>query len=253
MPHVELRASLGAPLSSHKRNMRPGRDSRALKSTPLLRSSSMKRLATSLGAAALLLAPLAAQAQLITTTPLWEETNATNPTVFGATTSNERGIAYNLANNHVYVAQANTAAGQTGTIFILDGSTGAQIGALDMTGVVSGTTGQNRAINDVEVTATGAIVACNLAVASNTFRCYRWDTETSAPVQIVNYAVGTNRLGDKITVEGTTLYSVSAASGTAPNAQVTMFTFDTTVSTPVIPSSLVLGGLASATASNCDV
>jgi hypothetical protein len=76
-------------------------------------------------------------------------------------------------------------------IFVLDPDTGATLGALNTGGVLDAATG--RALNDVEVSDDGVIIACSevnnifLAGASQPFRCYRWTTLTAAAELVLEY------------------------------------------------------------------
>jgi hypothetical protein len=114
-----------------------------------------------------------------------------------------RGIAVSPTTNHVYVVS------RTGgdNVYILDALDGSFVGTLDMTGVGGGTFGANL----VEVGEDGAIYVCNLATAPG-FKIYRWENESSMPVNIYigdptindTNAVVTNskRFGDTIDVRG---------------------------------------------------
>jgi hypothetical protein len=87
----------------------------------------------------------------------------------------QRGLSYNATNNHLYVVDRNGG----NFIRILDGTTGALLGSLDMTGVTGGTF----AINMIDVDEAGVIYACNLNGDSDVsvLKVYRWATEASAP------------------------------------------------------------------------
>jgi hypothetical protein len=78
----------------------------------------------------------------------------------------------------------------------------------------TGVTGGTFALNDVEVSANGAILACNLqanayanpATPGSTFTIYKWDNETAAPSIYATYvapsAAEQVRLGDTFSVTG---------------------------------------------------
>ncbi|HEX6962070.1 MAG TPA: DUF4623 domain-containing protein [Lacipirellula sp.] len=88
----------------------------------------------------------------------------------------QRGLTYNATNNHLYLVDRNGGS----FIRILDGTTGALLGSLDMTGVSGGTF----AINMIDVDDSGVIYAANLTTdtdSASPFKVYRWATEASAP------------------------------------------------------------------------
>ncbi len=101
-------------------------------------------------------------------------------------------------------------------IIMLDAATGDSLGTLDMTGVSGGTF----LLNDAEVSADGAIYACNLTLNSTTspFKIYRWANESSSPEEVVSYNGLAFRFGDKFTVTGMasdnslTIYAATAGS-----------------------------------------
>jgi hypothetical protein len=114
----------------------------------------------------------------------------------------QRGITYNPANNHVYVVDRNGG----NFIRILDGSSGALLGSLDMTGITGGTF----AVNMIDVDDQGIIYAANLSGDTDVspFKVYRWATEASAPTVAFNstatpIASGADiRVGDAFAVIG---------------------------------------------------
>jgi hypothetical protein len=87
----------------------------------------------------------------------------------------QRGLTYNATNNHLYVVDRNGG----NFIRVLDGSTGALLGSLDMTGVTGGTF----AINMIDVDDQGIIYAANLNgdTDASVLKVYRWATEASTP------------------------------------------------------------------------
>ena len=132
-------------------------------------------------------------------TTLWEKSNASGnlPTWDGGTI---RGIGYGVVNNNqrlFVVSRSGTVGGKQ--IFIFNAATGDSVGKLDTTGISGGTL----AVNDVEVSTDGKIFVCNLAVGG-TFKVYKYDSLASAPVEVVSYDATGMRLGDKITVTGST-------------------------------------------------
>jgi hypothetical protein len=112
------------------------------------------------------------------------------------TGNNERGLAY--ANGHVYLASH---AGNS-TIRILDQTTGADLGALNLTGLSGGTF----LVNAMATGTDGAIYAANLTVQSTTspFKIYRWATEGSVPTVAYSGDGGLagSRLGDDLAMTG---------------------------------------------------
>ncbi len=108
----------------------------------------------------------------------------------------ERGLAY--GNGELYLVSRN------GGNFIrrLNGTTGADLGALDTTGISGGTF----AVNAVAVADDGAIYVGNLTTSSSTspFKVYKWATAASAPV--VAYSGdpfgGAARYGDNLAAIG---------------------------------------------------
>jgi hypothetical protein len=130
-------------------------------------------------------------------TTLWEksQSNGNLPTFFGSNT--ERGFAYGYVggNHRLYVVKNSPA-----TVIILNATTGDSIGTLNVTGVTGGTF----ALNDIEVSDDGKIFGCNLTTSATTsaFKVYRWDSESAAPVLVINYTSAAYRLGDLMTVVG---------------------------------------------------
>lgn len=117
----------------------------------------------------------------------------------------ERGMAYNPVTGNLLVVSRNGAGG--GSIRILNGTTGADIGSLNQTGVGGG----NFAMNMIGVADDGAIYMTNLSsdLTASAFKVYRWENETAAPT--VAYTVGGSvetsplgkaRLGDSFDVYG---------------------------------------------------
>lgn len=115
------------------------------------------------------------------------------PAFFG-TGSTERGFAY--GNNHLYVVSRLNSP----HILILDAANGDSLGQLDNTGISGGTF----TMNDIEVSDDGIIFVCNLTTNASTsaFNVYRYDTEGSTPVKVIEYTGSAFRFGDKMTVTG---------------------------------------------------
>jgi len=108
----------------------------------------------------------------------------------------ERGLAF--GNGHLYLVSRSGG----NFIRILDPATGADLGALDTTGISGGTF----AVNTVAVGADGAIYVNNLTIqsANSPFKVYRWDTESSAPTVVYSGDAGLSgaRVGDSLAAIG---------------------------------------------------
>jgi len=107
-----------------------------------------------------------------------------------------RGGGFNPLTGNFLVA---TRAGGTG-VRVLSGTTGAQVGTLNMTGVSGGTF----ALNMIGVAEDGAIYGANLTTASATspLRVYRWANESAEPTLIYSGDPGAGRFGDSFAVRG---------------------------------------------------
>jgi hypothetical protein len=130
--------------------------------------------------------------------------NANYPTWMG-TGNTERGMG--ALNDKMYVVSRFS-----GTkIKVINGLDGTDLPEVsNYTGVTGGTF----ALNDVEVSSNGAILACNLqgnayaspATPGSTFTIYKWDNETAAPSIYATYVAPSAaehlRLGDTFSVTG---------------------------------------------------
>ncbi len=152
----------------------------------------------------------------------WERSaaNTTIPAWFSTSGHTERGFAWGNAMlpggtlaGRIFVPSRNT-----GTyIKVLDDSTGADLGDLDINGISGGTF----AVNDAEVDYLGHIYAANLttSTATSAFKVYRWKNTGSTPEVAINYIGDAVRLGDKISVEfdsasnASALWAASATTG----------------------------------------
>jgi hypothetical protein len=148
-------------------------------------------------------------------------TNIEGPNTNASLTDANRGIAFNPVTKNVLVAKgyAGGASGALSSIFIYNGTTGANVGSLNMTGV---NTGASRVITRLGVADDGAIYAANLVVNmsaatpgnSGTLRIYKWADESAVPVEVftsgamfppVTTTTGTTvaaRAGDSFDVRG---------------------------------------------------
>ena len=142
-----------------------------------------------------------ANAQTFTTE--WSRSVASGavPEWFGSYT--ERGIA--ATSEYVYVATRNTEAGKG--LKYMDAKTGADLGDLNVEAVADG----GFLLNDVETSADGQILACNLALyheqwvpnGSWTFKIYKWADNNAEPEVLINYDNPNQlRMGDSFTVKG---------------------------------------------------
>jgi len=118
---------------------------------------------------------------------------------FLGTANNERGLAYGDGELFLESRTGGT------SIRILNATTGADMGSLNMTGVSGGTF----AVNNLGVGGDGTIYAANLVTASaatgaSAFKVYAWATPTSAPTVVYSGNAGLTgaRMGDDVAVTG---------------------------------------------------
>ncbi len=153
-------------------------------------------------------------------TPLWQKSQATNSFPSYMSTSNtERGFAYGMIGGNPRLVIASTKGGNK--LFQLDANTGDSLISYNTSNVTGGTL----AISDVGVSSDGVVFACNLVTTSSAgtpFKIYKWTNTTDTATVVATFTTGSYRLGDKITVEGSTadnsikIYAVhAAATGTA--------------------------------------
>lgn len=188
----------------------------------------MSRFVTALGLAAVLFAPVAAEAQTVTLSPLWQMSDATTPSTkpsyFGANT--ERGFAAGTLGG---VATAVVVSRNTGLFFRQhDPLTGSLVASHTGTGAGQTfdntvVTGGTFAVNDAEFGGE-ALLACNLTlnVATTPFKCYRWTNLAAAPTRVIELTDATApangaRVGDTFTLvtEGAGLALYASTSGSA--------------------------------------
>lgn len=112
------------------------------------------------------------------------------------TGNSERGLAY--GNGHLYLVSRSGG----NFIRILDPMTGADLGALDTTGISGGTF----AVNTIAVGTDGAIYVNNLTIESATspLKVYQWATESSTPTVVYSGdgVLSGTRLGDSLAAIG---------------------------------------------------
>ncbi len=142
-----------------------------------------------------LLAAVPAFAQAYTLESYWTVAPV-NGTTFPDTGNLTRGGGFNTVTGNLLVA---TRAGGAG-VRVLSGTSGSEIGTLNMTGVSGGTF----AINMLGVAADGAIYGANLTTASATspLKIYRWANESAEPTVIYSGDPGAGRFGDSLAVRG---------------------------------------------------
>lgn len=147
--------------------------------------------------------------------PTWTVSASQNnlPAWFSTTGNTERGMAYGYVNNlhRLYIVNRPN-------ISIIEPATGDVAGTISTSGITGGT----YTVNDIETSTDGKIFVGNLTTDASTsaFKVYRFDSETSAPVVVVNYTGTAIRLGDKFTVVGSwkdstaVLYAMGNGTGT---------------------------------------
>ncbi len=126
-------------------------------------------------------------------------------TYLSSTASTERGLAYDPVDNDLFLVTRNN-----NTIRILNSSTGADLGSLNMTGISGGTYAENM----IAVGGDGAIYVGNLTTsATSPFKVYEYATPTSAPSLVYsgNPIGGATRLGDSLAAIGSGNSTVLAA------------------------------------------
>ncbi len=211
---------------------------------------SMTRLATTLGAAALLLSPLAAQAQT-TFAATWQmsDSTGTKPSYFGANLERGFGVGTYAGTPSAIVLSRNG-----GNFFRQhDAATGTLLASFSGTGAgqsfdASVVTGGTFTVNDIAVTSAGSVIGCNLQtnVKTAAFKCYRWTNLAAAPTNVINFidptalvvGTATPRVGDTFTLSengGTmTLWAgVSGASSISDRVYKWISTDDGVTFTPV--------------------
>jgi len=116
-----------------------------------------------------------------------------------ANDNNQRGLAYNPTTGHVLLVN------RTGglSVNVMDGATGADLGALTGVGTLTGGTFAGSMIG---VAGDGAVYVANLTVNSTTspFKIYRWANETSASptVAFSGNPLAGSRIGDTLDALG---------------------------------------------------
>lgn len=145
------------------------------------------------------------------------------------TGNNERGIAYNPATGNLLLVSRTNPTGTNGqNVRILNGATGAEIGALQGTGALPAT-GATFSVNMVGATDDGVIYVGNLMTsATGTFRLFRWENEAAAaPTTAYEASVGgLARMGDTLDVFGSGANTRVVGSGSGVNGFAAFSTAD---------------------------
>jgi hypothetical protein len=161
---------------------------------------------------------VAAVAQAATLTPLasfggGDGNLAPGDRAYLTSDNTQRGLAYNPATGHLLVV--NRAGGLS--VQILDGTTGEDIGTLDLTDVSGGTFAGNM----IGVAEDGAIYMGNLTINATTtlYTIYRWANETAMPtVAFTGTPLDGARIGDTLDVIGNgAATQLVAGYGSAPS------------------------------------
>jgi hypothetical protein len=145
------------------------------------------------------------------------------PVWFSSTGNSERGFGWGMVNLPPSEGMAGRVIVPTrngGTyVKLLNDSTGADVGELDVTDISLGTF----VVNDADVDHLGRIYVANMVTSAATvpFKVYRWDNTASAPKLVLSYLGDAVRLGDVFTVaydaasEGYAIWAASATTGQA--------------------------------------
>jgi len=219
-------------------------------------SGSALRCGRSLWSSLLLLSLIgSASAQTYNLTNVWYiPTNAAGTHI--ATGDVNRGLAYGLISNQVFVCNKGiSGSGTTPAIDVFDGTAGTFIGNVYCSNLSVGTF----RLDQIGVADDGAIYGANLStsVGATAFKVYRWATwtDTNPATCFIGDPTGGNfsggRMGDTLTVTGAgtnTLILAEVGSGTTPTTNIVLFsTVDGTNFTPTL---LQISGLPGLTSGN---
>jgi hypothetical protein len=141
-----------------------------------------------------------------------------------STLNTERGLAYNTATGNLLLVSRQNVGGNGNNVRVLSGTTGADLGGLDPTGIAGGTF----TVNMVGVDELGAIYVCNLSTsAAQNFKVYKWDSEATGlvtPPSVAYDAVsGVARTGDAFAVDGGLTGPIKFASAGSNNISASNF------------------------------
>ncbi|MBP7462587.1 MAG: DUF4623 domain-containing protein, partial [Candidatus Delongbacteria bacterium] len=116
------------------------------------------------------------------------------------TSDHLRSVVYNPVTDHLLMPSRNGG----NRVLILDPATGDSLGMLNLDETI--VTGGTYVINQIGVSDDGTIYLANLSAPQyspgSTFKVYRWDNETAAPVLVYSDALGDLRFGDSFAVAG---------------------------------------------------
>lgn len=183
-------------------------------------------------------------AQTLNLVPAWNLSPGSRP--YLTTGANQRGLAYNPVTDHLLVVNRSGSL----SVNILDASSGADLGTLNLGSLISGGT---FALNMIGVGNDGAIYAGNLTLNGNTdpYRVYRWASESASPTLAFsgNPSPGiAQRYGDTMDVRGAAAGTeILLGSRTGTNAAVlttgdgTTFASRTVATAAISPGDLGLG------------
>ncbi|WP_179862193.1 DUF4623 domain-containing protein [Longibacter salinarum] len=138
----------------------------------------------------------------VTLTSDWQRNGASGgrPSWFSSTASTERGLAYGVVGGKERVYAVSRTGGLS--VQVMRASDGADVTTLSTSGISGGV----YALNDIEASSDGVLFAANLTTdaSQSAFKVYRWDSESDTPTEVVSYSGAALRLGDHITVTGST-------------------------------------------------
>lgn len=134
-------------------------------------------------------------------TPVWALSPGSRPWLSSGGDT-ERGVDYYPAGNRLYIVSRNPSP----QIYVLDATTRADLGQLNLTGVAGG----NFVLMFPGVADDGVIYACNLSNTGDgsAFRIYKWANDNPATVPVVAYNLNNDlnpvgsRIGDSFDVSG---------------------------------------------------
>lgn len=137
--------------------------------------------------------------------------------------NNERGFALNPVTGNLILVSRNGGP----NVRVLSGTTGADLGGLDVTGITGGTF----VISMADCAADGAIYVANLSTSATTaFKVYKWASEAPAvaPTVAFNATTGIPRTGDcfAVTGSGSATQFAASGSGTTTNSCFSIGTVD---------------------------
>ncbi|NWF50274.1 MAG: SBBP repeat-containing protein [Ignavibacteriaceae bacterium] len=131
---------------------------------------------------------------------VWEVSaaNGNLPGWFSTTNNTERGIAFGFINsvNETLEPTVIVISHSNGLSLKMQDTSGAYVGEVN----ISGISGGEYSINDINFTSDLKIIGCNLTSDASTvpFKVYLWTSPNQAPVNVLSYTASENiRLGDR--------------------------------------------------------